>query len=266
MRRQRLTFLLFTDISGISHLYKNDIHAGMDTNGNPVADGGFCPGSVLQIINSLYINNSEIKLLHCDGTYAGGTKIIHGLNALKKLGAEAELNFIYLTGPLGEQEQKIMQAMADMAQATEIGFIYVEQVHEITDGLFKNCSKTSAFVFPKATTIGSKITAGSESRMYVCYLPAAKEIASDAFSGCKGFSLCLSGIDENGSFFLPEYSKDANTQIENLYLVDFPEGYFEAEEGASLDDERQRQLEKCMKFIGTEFSSHIKTREFKFGE
>lgn len=256
----------FTDISGISHLYKNDIHAGMDTNGNPVADGGFCPGSVLQIMNSLYINNSEIKLLHCDGTYTGGTKIIHELNALKKLGTEAELYFIYLTGPLGEREQEIMQVLAGVAQATEIGSIYVEQVHEITDGLFKNCSKTSAFIFPKATTIGSKITAGSESRMYVCYLPAAKEIASDAFSGCKGFSLCLSGIDKNGSFFLPEYSKDANTQIENLYLVDFPEGYFEAEEGASLDDERQRQLEKCMKFIGTEFSSHIKTREFKFGE
>lgn len=256
----------FTDISGISHLYKNDIHAGMDTNGNPVADGGFCPGSVLQIMNSLYINNSEIKLLHCDGTYTGGTKIIHELNALKKLGTEAELYFIYLTGPLGEREQEIMQVLAGVAQATEIVEVYVEQVHEITDGLFKNCSKISAFIFPKATTIGSKITAGSESRMYVCYLPAAKEIASDAFSGCKGFSLCLSGIDENGSFFLPEYSKDANTQIENLYLVDFPEGYFEAEEGASLDDERQRQLEKCMKFIGTEFSSHIKTREFKFGE
>lgn len=256
----------FTDISGISHLYKNDIHAGMDTNGNPVADGGFCPGSVLQIINSLYINNSEIKLLHCDGTYAGGTKIIHGLNALKKLGAEAELNFIYLTGPLGEQEQKIMQAMADMAQATEIGFIYVEQVHEITDGLFKNCSETSAFVFPKATTIGSKITAGSESRMYVCYLPAAKEIASDAFSGCRAFDLCLSGIDENGSFFLPEFNKDADTQIENLYLVDFPEGYFEAAEGASLDDERQRQLEKCMKFIGTEDSGLIATGRYDLGE
>lgn len=257
----------FTDISGISHLYKNDIHAGMDTNGNPVADGGFCPGSVLQIMNSLYINNSEVKLLHCDGTYTGGTKIIHELNALKKLGTEAELNFIYLTGPLGEQEQKIMQVLADMAQATEIeGGIYVEQVHEITDGLFKNCSKISAFIFPKATTIGSKITAGSESWMYMCYLPATKEIASDAFSGCRAFDLCLSGIDENGSFFLPEYSKDANTQIENLYLVDFPEGYFEAAEGASLDDERQRQLEKCMKFIGTEDSGLIATGRYDFSD
>lgn len=256
----------FTDISGISHLYKNDIHAGMDTNGNPVADGGFCPGSVLQIMNSLYINNSEVKLLHCDGTYAGGTKIIHELNALKELGAEAEFNSIILTGPLGEREQKIMQAVADMAQATEIGFIYVEQVHEITDGLFKNCSKTSAFVFPKATTIGSKITAGSESQMYMCYLPAAKEIASDAFSGCRAFDLCLSGIDENGSFFLPEYSKDADTQINNLHLVDFPKGYFEAAEGASLDGERQRQLEKCMKFIGTEDSGLIATGRYDFGE
>lgn len=256
----------FTDISGISHLYKNDIHAGMDTNGNPVADGGFCPGSVLQIMNSLYINNSEIKLLHCDGTYAGGTKIIHGLNALKELGAEAEFNSIILTGPLGEREQKIMQAVADMAQATEIGSIYVEQVHEITDGLFKNCSKISAFIFPKATTIGSKITAGSESWMYVCYLPAAKEIASDAFSGCRAFDLCLSGIDENGSFFLPEYSKDADTQINNLHLVDFPKGYFEAAEGASLDNERQRQLEKCMKFIGTEDSGLIATGRYDFDE
>lgn len=256
----------FTDISGISHLYKNDIHAGMDTNGNPVADGGFCPGSVLQIMNSLYINNSEVKLLHCNGTYAGGTKIIHGLNALKELGAEAEFNSIILTGPLGEREQKIMQAVADMAQATEIGFIYVEQVHEITDGLFKNCSKTKVFIFPKATTIGSKITAGSESRMYVCYLPAAKEIASDAFSGCRAFDLCLSGIDENGSFFLPEYSKDADTQINNLHLVDFPKGYFEAAEGASLDDERQRQLEKCMKFIGTEDSGLIATGRYDFGD
>lgn len=256
----------FTDRDEISHLYKNDIHAGMDTNGNPVADGGFCPGSVLQIMNSLYINNSEVKLLHCDGTYAGGTKIIHELNALKKLGAEAEFNSIILTGPLGEREQKIMQAVADMAQATEIGFIYVEQVHEITDGLFKNCSKTKVFIFPKATTIGSKITAGSESRMYVCYLPAAKEIASDAFSGCRAFDLCLSGIDENGSFFLPEYSKDADTQINNLHLVDFPKGYFEAAEGASLDDERQRQLEKCMKFIGTEDSGLITTGRYDFGD
>lgn len=140
----------FTDISGISHLYKNDIHAGMDTNGNPVADGGFCPGSVLQIMNSLYINNSEIKLLHCDGTYTGGTKIIHELNALKKLGTEAELYFIYLTGPLGEREQEIMQVLAGVAQATEIVEVYVEQVHEITDGLFKNCSKISAFYFPQS--------------------------------------------------------------------------------------------------------------------
>lgn len=258
----------FTDISGISHLYKNDIHAGMDTNGNPVADGGFCPGSVLQIINSVFTDGSYgIKLLHCDGTYTGGTKIIHELNALKKLGTEAELNFIYLTGPLGEQEQKIMQAMADMAQATEIeGGIYVEQVHEITDGLFKNCSKISAFIFPKATTIGSKITAGSESWMYMCYLPAAKEIASDAFSGCRAFDLCLSGIDENGSFFLPEFNKDADTQIAYLCLVDFPEGYFEAAEGASLDDERQRQLEKCMKFIGTEDSGLIATGRYDFGD
>lgn len=257
----------FTDRDEISHLYKNDIHAGMDTNGNPVADGGFCPGSVLQIMNSLYINNSEVKLLHCDGTYAGGTKIIHGLNALKELGAEAEFNSIILTGPLGEREQKIMQAVADMAQATEIeGGIYVEQVHEITDGLFKNCSKISAFFFPKATTIGSKITAGSESRMYMCYLPAAKEIASDAFSGCRAFDLCLSGIDENGSFFLPEYSKDADTQINNLHLVDFPKGYFEAAEGASLDDERQRQLEKCMKFIGTEDSGLIATGRYDFSD
>lgn len=257
----------FTDISGISHLYKNDIHAGMDTNGNPVADGGFCPGSVLQIMNSLYINNSEIKLLHCDGTYAGGTKIIHGLNALKELGAEAEFNSIILTGPLGEREQKIMQAVADMAQATEIeGSIYVEQVHEITDGLFKNCSKISAFIFPKATTIGSKITAGSESQMYMCYLPAAKEIASDAFSGCRAFDLCLSGIDENGSFFLPEFNKDADTQIAYLCLVDFPKGYFEAAEGASLDDKRQRQLEKCMKFIGTEDSGLIATGRYDLGD
>ena len=238
----------------------------MDTNGNPVADGGFCPGSVLQIMNSLYINNSEIKLLHCDGTYAGGTKIIHGLNALKELGAETQLYAIFLTGPLGEREQEIMQAVADMAQATEIGSVYVEQVHEITDGLFKDCSNIDAFIFPKATTIGSKITAGSESDMYIYYIPAAKKIASDAFSGCKGFNLCLSGIDKNGSFFLPEFSKDADTQIKNLYLIDFPEGYFEATGGALLDDERQGQLEKCMKFIGTEDSDHIVTGELSFGE
>ncbi len=256
----------FTDIDGISHLYKNEIHAGMDANGNSVADGGFCPGSVLQIMNSLYIDSSETKLLHCDGTYAGGTKIIHELNALKELGAETQLYAIFLTGPLGEREQEIMQAVADMAQATEIGSVYVEQVHEITDGLFKDCSNIDAFIFPKATTIGSKITAGSESDMYIYYIPAAKKIASDAFSGCKGFNLCLSGIDKNGSFFLPEFSKDADTQIKNLYLIDFPEGYFEATGGALLDDERQGQLEKCMKFIGTEDSDHIVTGELSFGE
>ena len=257
----------FTDRDGISHLYKNNIHAGMDTNGNPVADGGFCPGSVLQIINSVFTDGSYgIKLLHCDGTYAGGTKIIHELNALKKLGTEAELYIIYLTGPLGEREQEIMQVLAGVAQATEIVEVYVEQVHEITDGLFKDCNKTSTLGFPKATTIGSKITAGSESRMYVCYLPAAKKIASDAFSGCKGFSLCLSGIDENGSFFLPEYSKDTDTQINNLHLIDFPENYFKAAEGASLDDERQKQLEKCMKFIGTKDSRLISTGRYDSSE
>lgn len=256
----------FTDIDGISHLYKNDIHAGMDANGNPVADGGFCPGSVLQIMNSLYIDSSEIKLLHCDGTYAGGTKIIHELNALKELGTETHLYSILLTGPLGEREQEIMQALADMAQATEIGSVYVEQVHEITDGLFKDCSNIDAFIFPKATTIGSKITAGSESDMYIYYIPAAKKIASDAFSGCKGFNLCLSGIDKNGSFFLPEFSKDADTQIKNLYLFNLPENYFEATGGALLDDERQEQLEKCMKFIGTEDSDHIVTGELSLGE
>ena len=84
----------------------------MDANGNSVADGGFCPGSVLQIMNSLYIDNSEIKLLHCDGTYAGGTKIIHELNALKELGTETNLYSILLTGPLGEREQEIRQALA----------------------------------------------------------------------------------------------------------------------------------------------------------
>lgn len=256
----------FTDIDGISHLYKNDIHAGMDANGNSVADGGFCPGSVLQIMNSLYIDNSEIKLLHCDGTYAGGTKIIHELNALKELGTETNLYSILLTGPLGEREQEIMQALAGTAQATEITSIYVEQVHEITDGLFKDCSNIDVFIFPKATTIGSKITAGSESRMYVCYIPAAKKIASDAFSGCEGFSLCLSGIDKNGSFFLPEFSKDADTLIDKLCLIDFPEGYFEATGGALLDDERQKQLEKCMKFIGTEDSDYIVTGDLSFGE
>ena len=239
----------------------------MDTNGNPVADGGFCPGSVLQIINSVFTDGSYgIKLLHCDGTYTGGTKIIHELNALKKLGTEAELYIIYLTGPLGEREQEIMQVLAGVAQATEIVEVYVEQVHEITDGLFKDCNKTSTLGFPKATTIGSKITAGSESRMYVCYLPAAKKIASDAFSGCKGFSLCLSGIDENGSFFLPEYSKDTDTQINNLHLIDFPENYFKAAEGASLDDERQKQLEKCMKFIGTKDSRLISTGRYDSSE
>lgn len=100
----------------------------------------------------------------------------------------------------------------------------------------------------------------------MCYLPAAKEIASDAFSGCRAFDLCLSGIDENGSFFLPEFNKDADTQIAYLCLVDFPKGYFEAAEGASLDDERQRQLEKCMKFIGTEDSGLIATGRYDFGE
>lgn len=255
----------FTDIDGISHLYKNEIHAGMDANGNPVADGGFCPGSVLQIMNSLYIDGSKSKLLHCDGTYAGGTKIIHELNTLKQLGAEAKLYFIFLTGPLGEREQEIMQTLAGTAQATEIGSVYVEQVHEITDGLFKDCSNIDAFIFPKATTIGSKITAGSESDMYIYYIPAAKKIASDAFSGCKGFNLCLSGIDKNGSFFLPEFSKDADTQIKNLYLFNLPENYFEATGGALLDDERQEQLEKCMKFIGTEDSNHIITGVLSFG-
>lgn len=249
---------IFTDEEGISHLYKNDIPAGMDADGSPAADGGFCPGSVLQIMNSVYNNSNAI--LHCDGTYTGGAKVINELNRLKDLNTDTNtISVVLLTGPLGEREQEIMQALADMAKAKATEIVYVEQAHEITDGLF-NCSRTEFFMFPKVTKVGSKVAyAESYCALHNVYIPEAKEIASDAFSGCKSLDLYLSGTDENGSFFLPEYTKDADTTISYLYLIDLPKGYFETEAGTGLDDERQGQLDKCMKFIGTEDSNDINT-------
>ena len=264
---------IFTDEEGTSYLYKNDIPAGMDADGSPVADGGFCPGSVLQIMSGVY-NSENNAILHCDGTYTGGAKVIDELNRLKVLSTDTNtIPFVLLTGPLGEREQEIMQALADMAKAKATEFVYVEQAHEITDGLFKDCSSITTFVFPKVTKVGSKV-AYAEPLFYaidtdyaleIAYIPEAKEIASDAFSGCKNFDLCLSGTDENGSFFLPKYTKDADTTIYDLYLIDLPEGYFETEAGALLDDERQRQLDKCVEFIGAKYSSHIKTGDLSFG-
>lgn len=252
---------IFTDEEGISYLYKNDIPAGMDADGSPAADGGFCPGSVLQIMNSVYNNNA---ILHCDGTYTGGTKVINELNRLKVLSTDTNtISFVLLTGPLGEREQEIMQALADMAKAKATEFVYVEQAHEITDGLFKDCGNIAIFIFPKVTRVGSKV-AHTGLRSYTAYIPKAKEIASDAFSGCENLGLFLSGTDENGSFFLPEYTKDTDTEIDELYLIDLPEGYFKTEAGTLLDDERQEQLDKCMEFIGTENSSDINTGSVSF--
>ena len=261
-----LSYIL-TDTEGIGRLYKNDIPAGMNADGSPAADGGFCPGSVLQIMNGVYLDSSKgNKVLHCDGTYTGGTKVIDELNRLKESGTDTGISFIILTGPLGEREQEIMQALADMAKAKETGAIYVEQAREITDGLFKDCGNIITLIFPKVTKVGSKVVhADNGQSLETVHIPKAKRIASDAFSGCKRFSLSLSGTDENGSFFLPEYTKDTDTEIENLYLIDLPQDYFEAAEGTLLDDERQRQLNKCMEFIGTEDSNDIKTGEFGLG-
>lgn len=261
-----LSYIL-TDTEGIGRLYKNDIPAGMNADGSPAADGGFCPGSVLQIMNGVYLDSSEgYKVLHCDGTYTGGAKVIDELNRLKESGTDTGISFIILTGPLGEREQEIMQALADMAKAKETGAIYVEQAREITDGLFKDCGNIITLIFPKVTKVGSKVVhADNGQSLETVHIPKAKRIASDAFSGCKRFSLSLSGTDENGSFFLPEYTKDTDTEIENLYLIDLPQDYFEAAEGTLLDDERQRQLNKCMEFIGTEDSNDIKTGEFGLG-
>lgn len=254
-----LSYIL-TDDKGDSHLYKNDISAGMDADGTPANDGGFCPGSVLQIMSSQY-NNSDNKLLRCDGTYASGTKVINKLNAWKESEKTTEIRSIFLTGPLGEREQEIMQALADMAQAKETNAVYVEQAHEITDGLFKD-SKISNLFFPNAIKVGRNILTQHADAIY---LPKIQSIASDAFSGCHISDLFLSGTDENGSFFLPEYSKDENTKIADLYLINLPQDYFKAaSEGGLLDDERQEQLEKCMEFIGTENDSNINTGEVGF--
>lgn len=259
-----LSYIL-TDDKGDSHLYKNDISAGMDADGTPANDGGFCPGSVLQIMSSLYTDNNSVeKLIRCDGTYAGGTKIINKLNAWKKPEETTGIYSIFLTGPLGEREQEIMQALADMAQAKGTDAVYVEQAHEITDGLFKD-SEIADFFFPNVITVGSSITIDTEDVSTV-YIPSVKKIASDAFSGCNISELYLSGTDENGSFFLPEYNKDETTQITKLYLLNLPQDYFKAaSEGGLLDDELQEQLEKCMEFIGTDDDSNINTGETDFG-
>lgn len=254
-----LSYIL-TDFDGKSYVYRNDIPAGMDANGIPAHDGGFCPGSVLQIMDNAFADNGY-KLLHCDGTYTGATKVINALNALKESDGGTVVSTIFLTGPLGGREQEIMQALAGMVQAKGTDVIYVEQAREITDGLFKDCGKISLF-FPKVTVIGSKISAGTENVVNTAYLPNVKTIAPDAFSGCKISELYLSGVDENGSFFLPKYSKDENTRISDLHLINLPQDYFKAASGGELlDDERLEQLEKCMEFIGTKDSSDITTGE-----